>query len=147
MPFCTKCGSEVRSADRFCRRCGSTQPGANPPVGLAGGAGISERGAAILCYVPWLGWLAAVWALMSQRFRQNRDVRFHAYQGLYIFVVWLVGHWALDLWAELLFNGKVPLGSLVELLLLILWIFMLVKTSFGERYSLPVIGELAERSL
>jgi uncharacterized membrane protein len=84
---------------------------------------------------------------MSDRFRQNRMVRFHAYQGLYIFVVWLVGRWALDLWAKLLFDSRVPLGSLVELLLLVLWVFMLVKTSSGEQHRLPILGEIAERSL
>lgn len=147
MPFCTKCGAEARQTDRFCRRCGVAQPGVAPPSSTSGAPGISDRGATILCYVPWLGWLAAVWALLSARFRQNQDVRFHAYQGLYIFVIWLVGRWALDLWAKLLFHSHVPLGALVELLLLVLWIFMLVKTSSGERYELPVIGELAQRSL
>lgn len=146
MPFCTKCGTEVRQTDRFCRRCGTAQPGTAAASGKTG-AGISERGATILCYLPWMGWLVAVWALLSDRFRQNRQVRFHAYQGLYIFVIWLLGRWALDLWAELLFDGRVPLGSLVELLLLGLWIFMLVKTSYGENYRLPVLGELAERSI
>lgn len=147
MPFCTKCGTEVRQTDRFCRRCGAAQPGASPLPSSSPGAGISARGATILCYVPWLGWLAAVWSLLSDRFRQNREVRFHAYQGLYIFVIWLLGRWALDLWAKLLFDGRAPLGAVVELLLLGLWIFMLVKTSYGESYRLPVIGELAKRSL
>jgi len=119
----------------------------NPPSHAGRGAAISERGATILCYIPWVGWLVAVWALLSDRFRRSRDVRFHAYQGLYLFVIWLVGRWALDLWAELLFRGHVPLGGLVELLLLVVWIFMLVKTSAGENYRLPLIGELAERSL
>jgi uncharacterized membrane protein len=27
------------------------------------------------------------------------------------------------------------------------WIFMIIKASQGERYRLPVFGELAERSL
>ena len=35
----------------------------------------------------------------------------------------------------------------VEALILGLWVFMLIKASKEERYSLPVIGELAERSL
>ncbi len=133
--------------DRFCRRCGVAQPVAAPPAAASAGPPISERGASILCYVPWLGWLAAVWALLSDNFRGNRTVRFHAYQGLYIFVIWLVGRWALELWVKLIFHSRVPLGSLVELALLALWVFMLVKTSSGERYRLPVLGELAERSL
>jgi uncharacterized membrane protein len=30
---------------------------------------------------------------------------------------------------------------------LVVWIVMLIKTSRGERHSLPVLGDLAERSL
>jgi uncharacterized membrane protein len=41
----------------------------------------------------------------------------------------------------------VPLDQLLHLGLLALWIIMLVNTSKGRRYSLPVLGELAQRSL
>jgi uncharacterized membrane protein len=52
------------------------------------------------------------------------------------------------IWVRLIFGGHgFPIGSLIELALLIVWIIMLVKTSSGERYSLPIVGELAERSL
>ncbi|MBI1354861.1 MAG: zinc-ribbon domain-containing protein [Acidobacteria bacterium] len=151
MPFCTKCGAEAGERDRFCRRCGTPQPGvaggAGAPRASQAGDALSPRGASILCYVPWLGWLVSVWVLLNQRFRAHREVRFHAYQGLYLFVVWLLGRWVVDLWVKMLFRHNIPLSSLVEIALLALWIFMLVKTSSGERYSLPVIGELAERSL
>jgi uncharacterized membrane protein len=36
--------------------------------------------------------------------------------------------------------------KLLHALILIVWIFMIVKTSHEETYSLPIIGELAERS-
>ena len=42
---------------------------------------------------------------------------------------------------------NVQFDSLLKLLILGLWIFMLVKTTKGEKRSLPVFGELAERSL
>ena len=153
MPFCTKCGHEARPVDRFCRKCGSPQPGGAPgapdtgPKDGATGESIGPRGASILCYIPWFGWLAAVWVLATDRFRSDRDVRFHAYQGLYLFVVWMLSHWAIGLWFQLFLDDFPPIWKLLELAVLGLWIFMLVKTSNGERYSLPVIGELAERSL
>ena len=112
------------------------------------GDGLTPRGASILCYVPWLGWIVAVYLLATSRFKSERTVRFHAYQGLYLFVVWMLSHWVAGIWVRLIFGGHgFPIGSLIEGALLVVWIFMLVKTSSGERYSLPLVGELAERSL
>ncbi len=102
----------------------------------------------MLCYVPWLGWLVAVYVLATGRFSSERTVRFHAYQGLYLFVVWMLGHWVAALWSRLIFGDNgFPIGTVIELGLLVVWVFMLIKTSSGERYSLPLVGELAERSL
>ena len=39
------------------------------------------------------------------------------------------------------------LGKLLHGLILFMWIFMIIKVSQDEVYSLPVIGELAERSV
>src|SRR6266545_3098237 len=92
MPFCSKCGNQVDAADRFCARCGSPQPvTAGPqhtrPVDPL--SGISSRTASILCYIPVVGWVPAIVILAAQRFRNDRAVRFHAFQGLYLFVAWL----------------------------------------------------------
>ncbi len=102
----------------------------------------------MLCYVPWLGWIAAIYVLVSDTFRGNRTVRFHAFQGLYIFVGWMLAHWALGLWLRLLFDDRGHgFASIIELFLLGVWVFMLVKTSNNERHELPLVGELAEKSL
>ena len=99
---------------------------------------MSPRAASILCYVPWLGWLAAVYVLASAKFQQSRDTRFHAYQGLYLFVAWLVLDWAITPWIHLMsVMRKTPLEGMLQLFLLVVWIVMLIKTSRGERYSLP----------
>lgn len=97
--------------------------------------------------MPWLGWIAAIYVLASVRFRTDRDTRFHAYQGLYLFVAWLVVDWAFTPWFQWLPGRDLPIDELLQLCLLVLWVFMLIKTWGGERYSLPVVGELAERSL
>ena len=69
-------------------------------------------------------------------------------RGLYIFVGWLLAHWALGIWLKLLFDDKGHgLSSIVELFLLGVWVWMLIKTSNNERYELPLVGELAEKSL
>jgi uncharacterized membrane protein len=148
LPYCTQCGAEVTDFDRFCRRCGTAQPATGPsgqrkpPT-----SSISPRAASILCYVPWMGWIASLYVLAADRFRTDRDVRFHAYQGLYLFVAWMLVHYVVGFWQNFLPGPDLPFDKLLEFLILILWIVMLVKTSRGERFSIPVVGELAERSL
>lgn len=108
---------------------------------------MSPQAAAILSYLPWLGWIVGIYILASDRFRRDRVTRFHAYQGLYLFVAWLIVDWAIVRWFEQMPGPDLPVGFLLHLLLIGVWIFMLIKTGRGERYSLPLVGELAERSL
>jgi uncharacterized membrane protein len=109
---------------------------------------MTPRSASILCYVPWMGWIASVVILASPRFQKDRSVRFHAFQGLYLFVVWLLVDMVLD---PILDSTNVRLmhmvGNMTQLAVFIAWVFMMIKTSHNESYSLPVIGELAERSV
>lgn len=148
MPFCCQCGSQVSASDAYCGHCGAKQAGAAPPPpNLL--AHLTARNAALLCYIPVIGWIPALVVLASERFKQDRTVRFHAFQGLYLFVAWLLVDWAIGP-----FFGMVPghafrqgITGILKALLLLVWIFMIVKTSQNETYRLPVVGELAERSL
>ncbi len=158
MPFCSQCGTAVQAADLYCGRCGARQPveagtgtgagtGASPPPA---GADIlvvlSRRTASILCYVPGIGWLAAIVVLAANKFRRDRAVRFHAFQGLYLFVAWLMEDWVLRPMAGIL-SPHFAIHRLVEAVLLGMSIFMMVKASHDEAYSLPLFGELAQRSV
>jgi uncharacterized membrane protein len=144
VPYCTQCGQSVVETDAYCRHCGSRQP---VRTAAEAGQGLSPRAASILCYIPWLGWIAALYVLASGKFHHEGETRFHAYQGLYIFVAWLIVDWAVEPWLKLMPGPHVPLDKLLHLGLLVVWIIMLVNTSQGRKYSLPVLGELAERSL
>jgi uncharacterized membrane protein len=158
MPFCSKCGFQVGDADAYCGRCGSPQPvpGAPPPPPRPPRpqsvpppdplAGINPRTAAILCYLPGLGWIAAIVVLASQRFRHDRQIRFHAFQGLYLFVAWLMADWVFKPMTSWMMP-HMNLGSLAQVVLFIMSIFMMVKASHNETYSLPLFGELAQRSV
>src|ERR1700690_7269 len=145
MAYCCKCGNGVQDTDRFCAKCGNEQSGARPPADFA--ASFSPKTAAILCYVPWLGWIAAIVVLASNTFRTNRTVRFHAFQGLYLFVAWLIGQWVFKPWDFFMGSPHVPVVEIMKLALLVLSIFMMVKASEEKPYSLPILCELAERSL
>ena len=147
MPFCSQCGQQVGGGDVFCHYCGSRQPreSARRPTGADPLSQISPRTASILCYIPGVGWVASIVLLASEKFRGNRDVRFHAFQGLYLFVAWLLDSWVLRPMFSMI--PRMPINSLVELLLLGMSIFMMVKAAHDETYSLPLFGELAHRSV
>ncbi len=161
MPFCTHCGTQVDEQALFCPACGAPQrpgappPGAGPPPGSGDSAEPSaeeflsrlpSRRAALLCYVPLLGWVMSIVVLASQRFRNERIVRFHAFQGLYLFVVWLFADWVFGP-----LTGYSPVmkftGGTLKLAVLGLWIFMMIRVRAGEDVRLPVLGDLAERSI
>ena len=153
MAFCVQCGNKVGDADPFCAKCGARQKvpaGARAPHDPF--SGISARTASLLCYVPWLGWIAAIVVLASQRFRENAQVRFHAFQGLYVFVAWLIVDWVISPFLHasgfLLGMPFHRLGAdLLQLAIFCAWVFMMIKVSHDENYKLPIIGDLAERSV
>ena len=145
MPFCTHCGTQVQSTAAFCQSCGTAQPGADTPAGTDPLASLKPRNAAILCYLPWLGWIMSLVILSTRRFQSNRLVRFHAFQGLYLFVAWMIVDIALE--PVLRVSGLRRIIPILELGLVATWILMLVKTSANELIRLPIVGEMAERSV
>jgi uncharacterized membrane protein len=147
MPFCSQCGNQVGPADSYCARCGASQPAATHathPVGR-GLESLNPKTASILCYVPWVGWVAAIVVLASDRFRHDRAVRFHAFQGLYLFVAWLIADQVIRPIFDLMPN--VHLYRIIEAVLIGASIFMMVKAAHEETYPLPLFGELAQRSV
>jgi uncharacterized membrane protein len=152
MPFCSQCGNQVGPADAFCGRCGSPQPIADgaafaPRTARPGDplGSFSPRTASILCYIPGLGWIGSIIVLASDKFRQDRTVRFHAFQGLYLFVAWMMNEWVLR--PMLLGHVRMPLYHLVQAAIIGMSIFMMVKASHNQAYALPLFGELANRSV
>jgi len=148
MPFCSQCGNQVGERDSFCGKCGARQPIPAKPASRSPFADLSSRNASLLCYIPLVGWIPAIVILASARFKQDREVRFNAFQGLYLFVAWLVIDWAVSPFFH--FQPEFVMFSIVGILkigIFAIWIFMIVKTSQHETYRLPLLGDLAERSL
>jgi uncharacterized membrane protein len=156
MPFCTQCGHQADGGDAFCGQCGARQsPGAAPntPPGVFNNqpvqdplAGLSARTAAILCYVPAIGWIAAIIVLAARKFKDNHLIRFHAFQGLYLFAAWLVVDWVVGPMMRFTPGPSRHIDLLLHAVILAVSIFMMVKASHDEAYVLPIIGELAQRS-
>ncbi|MCP5113569.1 MAG: hypothetical protein GY953_22270 [bacterium] len=95
-----------------------------------------------------MGWIAAIVVLAADRFKSDRAVRFHAFQGLYLFVVYLIATWAIS---PMFLVSSELLGESIEVIakvaIFCVWIFMIVKTSQDEQVRLPLLGELADRSV
>ncbi|MGA2214838.1 MAG: hypothetical protein ABSH31_16300 [Bryobacteraceae bacterium] len=136
----------MSTRDVYCAACGARQAASVPPA-VEYMQGISPRTASLLCYIPILGWIVAIVVLASARFRDNARVRFHAFQGLYLFVAWLIVDWVLSpvfgFWGP--FHHVFP--ALFKAAIFGAWIFMIIKTSQDETYKLPVLGDLAEKSV
>ena len=144
--------------DVFCAQCGKRQsdasappnaprPPQSPPVPAQDPlAGLTPRTASILCYVPVVGWIAAVVVLAARKFRHDRIVRFHAFQGLYLFAAWLVVDWVVQPLMAAMPDRVVRIDRILEGLILAVWVLMMVKASHDEHYVLPIIGELAQKS-
>src|SRR5215831_10382187 len=164
MPHCTKCGTEVPETAQFCQKCGQPQVGAPPNPGYRSAAppfqpatsGLSENAAATLSYV--LGWLTGIIFYLIDR---RPYVRFHAAQSIVTFgglhivravvamifgVGWWYGGWG-GFGGFGHFGGGFGLGimllALLSLLTFALWIICMVKAYQGERFMVPIAGDLA----
>ena len=96
MPFCTQCGHQAKKFGRLLRplRCPSIRTRTTTPPRPTSTHARSSGGPfclvlpTILCYVPAIGWIAAIIVLAARKFKDNHLIRFHAFQGLYLFAAW-----------------------------------------------------------
>jgi uncharacterized membrane protein len=109
-------------------------------------AGLSDNAAGAIAYLTFI---PAILFLLIPPYNTNRYVRFHAWQSLMLNVsailVSLLMSFALVFFlvfeAELLVLFK----QMVWLIWLILWLVCFLKAMNGQRFKLPILGELAER--
>ncbi len=118
-------------------------PGAPPPIpGSDPLASLHPRTASVLCYVPGIGWIISIVVLAADRFRHDRVVRFHAFQGLYLFVAWLMADWVLRPMFDVFWMPQWQIYRIVEIVLLGMSVFMMLKAGQNEAFPLPLFGEL-----
>ena len=99
--------------------------------------GLAENVAGLLCYV--LGWISGlVFVLIEQ---ENKFVRFHAVQSIYVFGVINL---AIIILGWIPFIGT-ALAWIISVIGLVLWIVLMIKAYQGVKYKLPWAGDLAEK--
>ena len=156
MAFCANCGQEVAAGAAFCAKCGApTGAAATVPstagVSQAPAAGLEENVAGLLCYV--LGWVTGLIFLLIDK---RPFVRFHAMQSLITFgglhvinLILVFGGFAGGFMGM---HGGLMMGvlsfmiyGLLSVVTLVAWIICMVKAYQGQRYKLPVVGDMAEK--
>ena len=100
---------------------------------------LDENVEGLLCYIA--GWITGIVFLVLEK--ENKFVRFHALQSLLTFLPLSVLAWLLG-WIP--FLGWV-LGVLVWILTAILWLILMFKAYRGEKYKLPLVGDIAEKGI
>lgn len=101
-------------------------------------SGLDENLAAALSY--GLGWITGLFFLLTEP--ANTFVRFHAFQSVIVFgglsIAWLVSVSIPPIGWFLAFVVIPPLSAF-------LWLLLMFKAYQGERFKVPVAGEMAEQ--
>ena len=146
MAFCASCGAPVEG--KFCAKCGAPMGAAVPPPGAAPGvaaAGMTDNAASALCYV--LGLITGILFLVLAPYNQNKTIRFHAFQSIFMSVACILFSMVFNI---IVFSGLhmfslLFLSPLISLAFFILWIYMIITAYQGKTVVLPVIGPIAQK--
>ena len=116
------------------------------------GTGLDPKVAGALCYV--LSVITGVLFLVMEK--QSRFVRFHAWQSILLFMVYLGAYTVvsvagnilaiLPLIGDLLWSAAQFVNQLLSLGMGIITILLVVKAYQEERFKLPYLGDVAERN-
>jgi uncharacterized membrane protein len=121
-----------------------------PPPQIAPSVGMTDNLAGALCYL--FGFITGILFLVLAPYNQNRTIRFHAFQSIFLNIAWVV-LWIVIRIILIPFRYIPFLGLFISLVLtsvlglggLILWLYMMFKTYNGEKVVLPVIGPMADK--
>ena len=103
---------------------------------------MEENMASLLCYI--LGWITGLIFYLVEK--ENKTVRFHAMQSILTFlplmvlssIFWFMSWFIPFIWI---------LSMLIGLLIFILWIVLMIKAYQGEKFKVPIVGDIAERQV
>jgi uncharacterized membrane protein len=155
MAFCVHCGASGEGA--FCPSCGkplsggaAAGGGGAAPAGTAAG-GMTDNVAGALCYL--VGVITGILFLVLEPYNRNREIRFHAFQSIFLNVAWIVLLIVLGIVSAAIGMVVPVIGTVVIGLLsfvvwigfLLIWVILMVKTFNGSKWVLPVIGPLAQK--
>jgi uncharacterized membrane protein len=100
--------------------------------------GMEANVAALLCYV--LGLVTGLIFYLIEK--ENKFVRFHAMQSMVVFG----GLFVISVVAGVIPGLGLIISPIIFILQFILWIVLMVKAYQGEKFKLPVAGDIAEKN-
>ena len=140
--YCSKCGTENTGDNKNCSKCGALLSGETPKR-TGSTTGLEPNIAGLLCYV--LGWITGLIFILIEK--ENKFVRFHAVQSIVTFGAFTV--------VSILFSILGSIGHIhlvfyifnwiLWALAVVLWVVLMVKAYQGEKFKLPIAGEIAEK--
>jgi len=135
---CPACKMETGTDSQFCPHCGANMTTGVAPAAAQPG-GLSETAAGVIAYITII---PAIIFLVMDPYNRSPFIRFHAWQSIFFGIAVAIVHFVLGVIPILGWILMVPVG----LAFLILWIFVMIKASKGERYKIPFIGNFAEQA-
>jgi len=114
---------------------------------------MTSNTSALLTYIPFVGWIIAIVFLVVEPYKNDRFVRFHAFQSIFFAIFCFVLSWAMTAFAVTAWWGSgfsmiwmfTGIFWLIRLAILGAWLFLMYKAYNNERFELPVIGPLAAK--
>jgi uncharacterized membrane protein len=111
---------------------------------------MTDNMAGALCYL--FGFITGILFLVLAPYNQNRDIRFHAFQSIFLNIAW-VALWIVVTIVLIPFRYIPFLGLFISIVLqfvlglggFIIWIYMMFKTYNGEKIVLPIVGPMADK--
>jgi uncharacterized membrane protein len=95
----------------------------------------SSNTSAALSYL--LGFITGIYFFLTSK---DKFVRFHALQSTITSIAFMVLNLALNM------IGLYVFTSLVSLVTLVLFIYLIVQAYQGKKFKLPVVGDIAEKN-
>ena len=145
MAFCANCGAQLTAGANNCPACGKPAgqsagggAAAAPAPVTAGASGLQDNVAGMLAYFTII---PAIIFLVVAPYNQNKFIRFHSFQCLFLAVGLTAVH------IVLMFIPLIgwAISGLVSLAALALWIICVIKAYGNQMWKVPVIGDLAEK--
>jgi uncharacterized membrane protein len=142
MAFCPTCGAQLADGTTCTKCAGAPVPGT---IAVApANAGLTDNMAGMLAYLL----IPAIVFLVVEPYNRNRFIRFHSFQAIFLAIAMTVLSICLGVLWHIPFLGwlvLVLLWPLISLAELVLWLFLLYKAYQGQKFKLPVIGDMAEQ--
>jgi uncharacterized membrane protein len=124
-----------------------------PAVAAAPASGLADNVAGLLCYSP-VGLIADIIFLVTDPYKSNKFIRFHAFQSLFLCAAMFalgIAFMIANMVLGAIFFPLVAMAAILELIIwlgsLVLFVMMMIKAYGMQTPHLPIVGALADKQV